>query len=257
MDLTDNYSSTTIESIMTDLKINCPNCNQKLQLPESLCGQEIECPLCKTIIKVPVATLETTKTPQISITPSVKSSPSASKSKKSTAKATSAQMMNRDKDLHDFLSTNVMLGLSVVFLIPLLLSSSALGVPFLFIHVFFLALTVFINGHFFRKGADWVCGRDIESSAALLTVFFSNSIAGLVTGIIGLIVGDIFSIFIVILLITNAIIFELRLREGFGKAMLISLIIFVIDLLIALLFCGVIFAVGMGVAIEGMKASGF
>ncbi|MDP7269673.1 MAG: hypothetical protein QF408_16100, partial [Pirellulales bacterium] len=94
-------------------------------------------------------------------------------------------------------------------------------------------------------------------SAALLTVFFSNSIAGLVGGIIGLIVGDISSIFIVILLITNAIIFELRLREGFGKAMLISLIIFVIDLLIALLFCGVIFAVGMGVAIEGMKASGF
>ncbi|MDP6677203.1 MAG: hypothetical protein QGI29_06525, partial [Pirellulales bacterium] len=75
--------------------------------------------------------------------------------------------------------------------------------------------------------------------------------------IIGLIVGDIFSIFIVILLITNAIIFELRLREGFGKAMLISLIIFVIDLLIGLLFCGVIFAVGMGVAIGGMKASGF
>jgi len=239
------------------MKIPCSNCNQRLEIPEELAGQTIECPTCNTSLVVPSIEVPPPATPQISITPSVKSSPSAPKSKKSTAKATSAKMMNRDKDLHDFLSTNVMLGLSVVFLIPFLLSSSALGVPFLFIHVFFLALMVFINGHFFRKGADWVCGRDIESSAALLTVFFSNSIAGLVTGIIGLIVGDIFSIFIVILLITNVIIFELRLREGFGKAMLISLIIFVIDLLIGLLFCGVIFAAGMGVAIWGMKASGF
>jgi len=103
---------------------------------------------------------------------------------------------------------------------------------------------VFIDGHFFRKGAAWVCGRDIESSAALLTIFFSNSVAGLVTGIIGLITVDI-SIFatIVILPFSHALIFELRLREGLGKAMLISLIIFGINLLIALLLGGVIFAV--------------
>lgn len=154
-------------------------------------------------------------------------------------------MMNRDKDLHDFLSTNVMLGLSVVFWIPSLLSSfSSWGFPFLFIHIFFSALMVFIDGHFFRKGAAWVCGRDIESSAALLTIFFSNSVAGLVTGIIGLITVDI-SIFatIVILPFSHALIFELRLREGLGKAMLISLIIFGINLLIALLLGGVIFAV--------------
>ena len=35
------------------MKIPCPNCNQRLDIPEELSGQTIECPACNGRITVP------------------------------------------------------------------------------------------------------------------------------------------------------------------------------------------------------------
>ena len=36
------------------MKIPCPNCNQRLDIPEELAGQNIECPACNEKVNIPV-----------------------------------------------------------------------------------------------------------------------------------------------------------------------------------------------------------
>ncbi len=38
---------------MSDVKFNCPQCNQHLEAPEDMLGQLIDCPLCNQPIEVP------------------------------------------------------------------------------------------------------------------------------------------------------------------------------------------------------------
>ncbi len=54
------------------MKIQCPSCDQRLEIPEELAGQTIECPACNVSLGAP-----TTKTP-----------PSTTTQAKSTAKLT-------------------------------------------------------------------------------------------------------------------------------------------------------------------------
>ena len=35
------------------MKIPCPNCNQRLDIPKELSGQTIECPACNSSIIIP------------------------------------------------------------------------------------------------------------------------------------------------------------------------------------------------------------
>ena len=37
------------------MKIPCPNCNQRLDIPEELAGQIIECPICNGSITIPTS----------------------------------------------------------------------------------------------------------------------------------------------------------------------------------------------------------
>ena len=48
---------------MADLKFNCPHCQQSLEAPEELLGQDISCPTCNGAIKVPKPQPKTTKPP--------------------------------------------------------------------------------------------------------------------------------------------------------------------------------------------------
>jgi len=41
------------ETCMSDLTINCPHCNQELEIPEDLLGQTVECPSCSGSIQLP------------------------------------------------------------------------------------------------------------------------------------------------------------------------------------------------------------
>ena len=38
---------------MSDLKFNCPHCEQSLEAPEEMLGQTIECPSCNSTIQLP------------------------------------------------------------------------------------------------------------------------------------------------------------------------------------------------------------
>ena len=98
------------------------------------------------------------------------------------------------------------------------------------------------------KTASWICGRHVEQTPALLTVFFTNSISSLMTGLLSFVGVDLGLGVLVISLFINAWIFELRLKEGFGNAILISLMIFVLNLILlfvlgcvgAMFFAGIV-----------------
>ena len=37
------------------MKTSCPNCNQRLDIPEELSGKTIECPACNSCITIPAS----------------------------------------------------------------------------------------------------------------------------------------------------------------------------------------------------------
>ena len=50
------------------MKVPCSNCNQRLEIPEELAGQTIECPACKASLTVPSLAAPPPATPQIQVT---------------------------------------------------------------------------------------------------------------------------------------------------------------------------------------------
>ena len=60
------------------MKIPCSNCNQRLEIPEELAGQTIECPACKASLAVPPLAPPPPAVPQVQ-----ESAPQAASSKKS------------------------------------------------------------------------------------------------------------------------------------------------------------------------------
>jgi len=56
------------------MKIPCSKCNQRLEIPEELAGQTIECPACNTSLAVPSLAAPPSVTPQVKVaTPQVAS----------------------------------------------------------------------------------------------------------------------------------------------------------------------------------------
>ena len=56
------------------MKIPCSNCNQRLEIPEELAGQTIECPACNASLAVPSLAAPPSVTPQVEVaTPQVAS----------------------------------------------------------------------------------------------------------------------------------------------------------------------------------------
>jgi len=43
---------------MTDTALQCPHCNQHIEIPDALLGQTIECPSCKSRLTIPMPTRE-------------------------------------------------------------------------------------------------------------------------------------------------------------------------------------------------------
>ncbi len=64
------------------MKIPCSSCNQRLEIPEELAGQTIECPACNASLAVPALTATPSATPQVQITPQQEKSPKRSVSKR-------------------------------------------------------------------------------------------------------------------------------------------------------------------------------
>ena len=54
-------------NLKAKMKIPCSNCNQRLEIPEELAGQTIECPACNTSLTVPSPEPTAPPTPKIRI----------------------------------------------------------------------------------------------------------------------------------------------------------------------------------------------
>jgi len=50
------------------MKIPCSSCNQRLEIPEELAGQTIECPACNASLAVPAKAAPPPVTPQVQVT---------------------------------------------------------------------------------------------------------------------------------------------------------------------------------------------
>jgi len=257
---------------MPEVKIFCQNCRQKLAIPPELIGSEIECPSCNHTVKVteqiesgqpPGKVSLKTQPPPTPAAVSANVSPTQGATTLSSSTASPPPPRRKainpvtkiirdsidDGRLHSFygLSDKAMLGLSAIFLLPHLIGVALLSIPFLVGTVIALVVTIFFNTLFFMKTVSWICGRHVEQTPALLTVFFTNSISSLMTGLLSFVGVDLGLGVLVISLFINAWIFELRLKEGFGNAILISLMIFVLNVvLVFVLGCvGAMFFAGM------------
>jgi hypothetical protein len=82
------------------MKIPCSSCNQRLEIPEELAGQTIECPACKGCLAVPDLAVDQSETSQVQAIPQKEKSPHISVPKrKDSAKQKSA---NQQKDKFSF-----------------------------------------------------------------------------------------------------------------------------------------------------------
>jgi DNA-directed RNA polymerase subunit RPC12/RpoP len=251
---------------MSHVKILCENCQQKLAIPPELIGIEIECPSCGHKVLVPGQAESAQPSGKVSLKTQPPSPPAAKSSNVSltqdaeTSRSSTVGQplptrklikpmtkvlrdLTDDGELHRFIPDKAMLALSVIFFIPGVIDSIFLGIPFLVILLITVAAGVYFNTLFFIKGASWVCGRHVEQNPALVTVIFTNTIQSLITVL--LTKAGISGLSFLLCLFINAWIFQLRLKEGFGKAILISLIIIALNIvLVFVLGCvgGIFFA---------------
>lgn len=230
------------------MKTPCPNCNQRLDIPEELAGQTIECPTCNTSITVPTSDLpapeqneaninRTTEIPNLKSR--IKSKPSPKPSRSPTIKKINpvSRMMNESADdgaLHDFLPDKLMIGIAVACsIISLLILTIFLGPIGLVIGLISLAITTIINSFFFIKTTNWICGRFVQQTPALITIFFTSSISGLLNSLavmVGVSNNEIISL--LLLFAIQTYVFQLRLKEGYIKALAIAVIMFVLNIIL-------------------------
>ena len=106
------------------MKIPCSNCNQRLEIPEELAGQTIECPACKASLAVPAIEVPPPATPQIRVTAPQASAPQKPATKRIIAPPPIAASPKKTKSLIPKLAIGAIAGVAVVVLIMILSSSS-------------------------------------------------------------------------------------------------------------------------------------
>ena len=79
------------------MKIPCSNCNQRLEIPEELAGQTIECPACKASLAVPAIAAPTPTTPRVEVATPQASAPQKPARKRKAAATPSVDSPNKSK----------------------------------------------------------------------------------------------------------------------------------------------------------------
>jgi len=230
------------------MKTSCPNCNQRLDIPEELSGQTIECPACNGRITVPASDPAASEKNEADIDnkseiptlqSKIKSKPSPKPSRSPKIKKINpvSRMMKEGADdgaLHDFLPDKLMIGIPVACsIISLLILTIFLGSIGLVIGLISLAVTTIINSLFFIKTTNWICGRFVQQTPALITIFFTSSLSGLLNSLalmIGISNNEIISL--LTLFTIQTFVFQLRLKEGYIKALAIAVIMFVLNIIL-------------------------
>ena len=81
------------------MKIPCSNCNQRLEIPEELAGQTIECPACNASLAVPSIEVPPPATPQIRVTAPQANAPQKPATKRKIAAPPIAASPKKTKSL--------------------------------------------------------------------------------------------------------------------------------------------------------------
>ena len=224
------------------MKIPCSNCNQRLEIPEELAGQTIECPACKASLAVPVIDASPPATSQVQVAiPSerITTTHDVAAPKKKTKKVSYTSNDNSVSTLNDFLPEKVLISVGVIGLIGGDLFRSLFSGRSMMIDIqsiVGLLLLCLICAHLFRLGSDKVCGIDIDLRGAFVTTLFCIGISSFIHDLLGLFIYSMFYVYVIIMAIVMAYVIELRLQQGFKAAINISLRINAATFLILLLF---------------------
>ena len=106
------------------MKINCSNCNQRLEIPEELAGQTIECPACNTSLVVASIEVPPPATPQIRVTAPQASAPQKPPTKRKIAAPPIAASPKKTKSLIPKIAIGAIAGVAVVVLIMIFSGAS-------------------------------------------------------------------------------------------------------------------------------------
>jgi hypothetical protein len=99
------------------MKIPCSNCNQRLEIPEELAGQTIECPSCKASLAVPAIEVPSPTTPQIRVTAPQAAKPQKPSPRRQTSAAPKAASSKKSKSPIPKWAIAAIVGVVVVVLI--------------------------------------------------------------------------------------------------------------------------------------------
>ena len=81
------------------MKIPCSNCNQRLEIPDELAGQTIECPACNASLAVPSLAQTPSATPQVKVTTPQAATPQKPTPQRKTAAPPKAASSKKSKSL--------------------------------------------------------------------------------------------------------------------------------------------------------------
>ena len=224
------------------MKIPCSSCNQRLEIPEELAGQTIECPACNASLAVPAMAAPTPATSQVQVaSPSerITTAHDVAAPKKKTKKVSYTSNDNSVSTLNDFLPEKVLISVGAIGLIAVDLFRSLFSGRSLMIDIqslIGLLLLSLICAHFFRIGANKVCGMGVDLKGAFITALFCIGISSFLHDLLGLFIYSMFYVYVIIMAVVMAYVIDLRIQKGIKAAIYISLRINAATFLILLLF---------------------
>ena len=109
------------------MKIPCSNCNQRLEIPEELAGQTIECPACKASLTVP-SLQPPPVTPQVQVTTPQAAAPQKTAPQRKTSTALKAASSKKSKSPIPKWAIAAVGGVTVMALVMYFLSGPSMSI---------------------------------------------------------------------------------------------------------------------------------
>ena len=104
------------------MKIHCSGCNQRLDIPEELAGQTIECPACKASLAVPAMAAPSPPTPRVEVATPQAAKPQKPSPRRQTSASPKAASGKKSKSLIPKWAIAAVAGVAIVVLMLVIFS---------------------------------------------------------------------------------------------------------------------------------------
>ena len=104
------------------MKIPCSSCNQRLDIPEELAGQTIECPACKASLAVPAMAAPSPPTPRVEVATPQAAKPQKPSPRRQTSASPKAASGKKSKSLIPKWAIAAVAGVAIVVLMLVIFS---------------------------------------------------------------------------------------------------------------------------------------